>query len=82
MGRNNYASLLFAEPSLSEGFARVLDVGGSFDDYNYSVSPEEADQIAIAADWYAVGADLYGVISGCASLAGSKASYGRRANAT
>ena len=56
---NDYTGLLYSEPSFLEGFGRVLDIGGTFDEYNVSLSPEEADRIAIASDWHAVGADLY-----------------------
>lgn len=35
--------------------ARVLDIGGVFDDYNYSDTPEEADARAMRNDWISVG---------------------------
>lgn len=35
-----------------------MDVSGSFNEYNASMSPEEADFLAIYADWLAVGDDL------------------------
>jgi len=63
MSKHDYTGLLYAEPSLVEGFARVLDVGGVFDDFNYSPTPEEADRLGLTSDWYAVGADLQRVIS-------------------
>ena len=56
---NDYTGLLYSEPSFLEGLGRVLDIGGTFDEYNESLTPDEADQLAIASDWYAVGADLY-----------------------
>lgn len=59
MGRNDYTGLLYSQPSLTEGLARVLDVGGTFDVYNYSTTPAEADQLAITSDWYSIGGDLY-----------------------
>lgn len=49
---------LFAHPSFASGVARVLDLWGSFDDYNISETPLEADGKAIAADWLIVGQDL------------------------
>ena len=55
----NYTGLLFAESSMWEGFARVLDIAGEFDDYNYADSEDDADLVALASDWYAVGADLH-----------------------
>ena len=58
----DYTGLLHAEPSVWEGFARLLDIDGNFDDFNDADSPSEADLIALASDWYAVGADLYRAI--------------------
>lgn len=49
------ARFLFADPSFLIGMARVLDIGGVFDDYNYSDTPEEADARAMRNDWISVG---------------------------
>ncbi len=49
---------LFDDPSFLEGCSRALDLGGTFDSYNVSTTPEEADNIALASDWKAVGNDL------------------------
>lgn len=49
---------LLARPSFLEGMARVLDLGGSLQVYNYSKDEEEADANAIYQDWLAVGEDL------------------------
>lgn len=70
---NDYTGLLYANPSALEGLARVLDIGGVFDDYNVSDTPEEADRIAIASDWYAVGADLDRAIRSYAAQVGHEA---------
>lgn len=59
MGRHDYAGLLYSQPSFGEGFARVLDIGGTFDAYSVSPTPNDADELALASDWYAVGADLH-----------------------
>ncbi len=53
-----YSTFLYADPSFSEGMARVLDFGDTLTEYNRSPSPERADAIAIAADWRAVIEDL------------------------
>ena len=53
-----YTSSLFAHPSFFSGAARVLDLGGTFDAYNASPSPDEADVHALSSDWYAVGRDM------------------------
>lgn len=49
---------LFADPCFLSGVARVLDLGGHFDSYNFSRSIEEADQREFAEDWLAVEHDF------------------------
>ena len=49
---------LFANPSLIEGMARVLDLGSTLNDYNNSLSPEDADCAAISSDWKVVALDM------------------------
>jgi hypothetical protein len=49
---------LFAEPSFMEGMARLMDFGGTFQEYNCALNEDQADQIATAADWNAVGNEL------------------------
>lgn len=55
---NGLTDYFFAMPSFWSGFGRVLDVGGKFDEYNFSDTPEETDTIAISNDWRAVGLDM------------------------
>jgi hypothetical protein len=50
--------LLFATPSFAAGVGRALDIGGQFDAYNISRTPQEADAKAILADFMAIGRDL------------------------
>ncbi len=57
-----YSTLLFDRPSFVEGMARVLDFSGSLNEYAESLSPEEADAAALASDWRAIGADLWGAV--------------------
>ncbi len=57
MGRADYTGLLYAQPTMLQGMARTLDIGGTFDSYNTSANAAEADWMAIASDWYAVSAD-------------------------
>lgn len=45
-------------PSALAGVGRTLDLGATFDSYNASPTPEEADRIATYLDWAAVGGDL------------------------
>ncbi len=58
MGHHNYSDFLFAHPSVLSGVGRVLDLGGTLTEFNTALTPEQADAIAIAMDWQAVGADL------------------------
>jgi hypothetical protein len=59
MNRYRYVlGRLFAEPSLAEGAARVLDLGGTLQQYNESQTAQEADADALKNDWRAVGDDI------------------------
>jgi hypothetical protein len=49
---------LFARPSFWSGMARVVDLGGTLNEYNYSISPRKADYYAIRSDWNVVGDDI------------------------
>ena len=49
---------LFSNPSLLSGMARVLDLGGTLNEYNVSATAEQADRLAIKSDWAIVGADI------------------------
>lgn len=49
---------LFSRPSFIEGIARILDLGVTLNEYNYSESEEEADARALASDWKAIGNDI------------------------
>lgn len=55
---NPYFGFLFARPSFVEGVARALDLGGTLQEYNSATSPEQADALALGADWHVVGRDL------------------------
>jgi len=57
-----FSSFLFADSSVWEGLGRILDFGDTMTDYNYSLTDQQADRIAIRADWRAVGHDLARVI--------------------
>ena len=49
---------LFARPSFIGGASRVLDLFGTLQEYNKSLTPEIADQRAMFSDFGAIGADL------------------------
>jgi hypothetical protein len=55
---NGLSDFLYARASVAEGIARLIDFGGTLQVYNSALSAEQADAIAIAADWKAVGADM------------------------
>lgn len=50
---------LFAMPKFATGVARVLDLGSTFDQYNFSENEKEADSESLKLDWETVGMDLY-----------------------
>lgn len=52
------SDFLFAMPSRLSGVARTLDLGATFDSYNESRTPNEADARALFGDWRAVGRSL------------------------
>lgn len=49
---------LYAQPSFWEGMARIIDLGGTLNEYNYSDHPRQADFRAIQSDWEEVGTDF------------------------
>jgi len=54
---------LFARPSFLEGVSRIFDLADTLNEYNGSVTPEEADYLALLSDWQTVGDDLRSAIS-------------------
>lgn len=54
----SFSDILFERPSFTEGIARLFDWFGGLNDYNSSRTPEEADNLAMEADWQTVGNDL------------------------
>ena len=55
---NTLFGFLYARPSAVEGVARILDFGNTLNEYNYSSTPEEADFLALRADWRVAARDL------------------------
>ena len=53
-----WSGFLFARPTFWEGVSRIMDLGGTLQEYNTSQSDPEADTRALRADWYAIGEDL------------------------
>jgi len=57
-----HSDFLYASPSFVEGLARIVDLGGTMNEYNASPTGQEADAVAIWMDWAAVGQDMRDVI--------------------
>jgi hypothetical protein len=53
---------LCARPSFVEGMSRILDFGGTLDQYNQSITPAQADYLALRGDWQLIGMDLARVL--------------------
>ena len=56
------SDFLFARPSFLGGASRVLDLFGTLQEYNRSLTLEIADQRAMLSDLRAIGADFKQVI--------------------
>lgn len=52
------SSALFTIPSILKGTARVVDLFGYLDNYNYKKTEAEADAEALRRDWTIVGLDI------------------------
>ena len=52
------ADFLTSESGFINGIATIVDLSGSFYEYNRSENPGSVDQKAIANDWNIVGQDL------------------------
>jgi hypothetical protein len=59
---NKISTYFYARPSFFEGVARLIDFGGTLNEYNCSATSSQADTRAIAADWKVVGNDLRSAI--------------------
>lgn len=59
---SDLSTFLFARPSFLEGAARVMDLGNTLSDYNFSATEQEADTIACACDWRQVAEDMWRAI--------------------
>jgi hypothetical protein len=58
MGTRGSTHFLYAIPSFWSGWARILDFGDTLTEYNTSVTPAQADFLALKSDWYMVGDDI------------------------
>ena len=55
---NDLFGFLYARPSAIEGVARILDFGNTLTEYNRSLTPQQADFLALRADWRVAARDL------------------------
>ncbi len=55
---NGLTDYFFAMPSFWSGVGRTIDMGGQFDEYNWTGDPHEDDATAIFCDFRAVGMDI------------------------
>ena len=55
---HSHVSFRFAMPSFLSGMARTFDFMGTLDDYQWGMSDERPDALAVYQDWSAVGDDL------------------------
>lgn len=60
---NKYrTNILFPRATIFDGIGSIFNIAGSYFDFNYSKSSEEADRIAIENDWGVVGNDIRNVL--------------------
>lgn len=62
--KNMYQTDFLTANSFVIGMGSVFNLAGNYFEYNYSHTPEEADEIAIASDWQIIGEDIKQAISG------------------
>jgi len=55
---NKLTGFLYARPSFIEGISRLIDFGNVLQVYNSSLTPEQADFLALSSDWSVIGDDL------------------------
>ena len=60
---NSISGFLYAQPTFTEGMASMLDFGATLMQYNISRNSDEADALALHADWLAVGKDIRDAIA-------------------
>jgi len=61
-GYETHTDFLFPAPHVLYGIARLIDLGAQLDLYNESLSPAEADYLALYSDWMSIGKDFKSVI--------------------
>lgn len=54
----SFTNILYSRAGYVKGAMRILDLGRTVNNYNYSETSSEADYKALSADWLTVGNDL------------------------
>ncbi len=54
-----YTSWFFARSGFWTGVASILDFGGTLNEYNTALTPEQADRLAMESDCRAVVSDVW-----------------------
>lgn len=64
MNSNGFRYYVFNLPSILSGISRILDVGGTLEDYDpvFRTGPEE-DLAALRSDWIVIGQDFRDAIA-------------------
>jgi len=62
MNKNTRTDFLAPKSSFLTGMGSILNIAGSYYDYNYSKSNAEDDFKAIKSDWQMIGNDMQKVI--------------------
>ena len=54
----DFSMIFVARPSFTEGLSRIIDIGGTFNEYNYDgLTGEQKDSLALMADIAAINQD-------------------------
>ena len=69
-----YSFQLFAAPTFFSGMARTLDLGAVLDEYDGILTSEQADLLALSADWLTVGEDMWSALAEYESQIGEEIS--------
>ena len=79
MPTKKYRGIIYARPSFIEGMARIFDMGGTLNEYDFGPAPDgaespkladgsKADMEALRSDWRKVGDDMRSVMGGCVPI--------------
>jgi hypothetical protein len=58
-GGNSLTDFLFARSSWTSGLARILDIGATFDDYNFGATSAQSDWLGLVCDLEMIRRDFW-----------------------